>query len=152
MTNTPNLALHTWAPEDPVNVAEVNENFLLLDQNSASIAQQFQSVAQTIGTGGHTCRIAFGSYAGTNTYGASNPCTLTFDFKPVLVIIRTDATHYETIMLRGAGKCGTCWSSGYDNILNWANRSVSWHNTQGAEYQNNAQGHTFYYVALGYSD
>ena len=32
-------------------------------------------------------RIQTGSYVGTGTYGASNPCSLTFDWKPNLVLI-----------------------------------------------------------------
>ena len=32
-------------------------------------------------------RIQTGSYVGTGTYGANNPCSLTFDFTPSLVII-----------------------------------------------------------------
>ena len=33
-------------------------------------------------------RIETGSYVGTGTYGASNPCSLTFDFKPDFVMIQ----------------------------------------------------------------
>ena len=32
-------------------------------------------------------KIATGSYVGTGTYGASNPCSLTFDFSPNLILL-----------------------------------------------------------------
>ena len=34
-------------------------------------------------------KIATGSYVGTGTYGANNPCSLTFDFSPKLLIVMT---------------------------------------------------------------
>ena len=47
-------------------------------------------------------RIQTGSYVGTGTYGANNPCTLTFDFIPDLIIIR--AQSFRTmIYINGVG-------------------------------------------------
>ena len=43
------------------------------------------AIASVVGANG--VRIATGSYAGTGTYGASNPNSLTFDFAPALVCI-----------------------------------------------------------------
>lgn len=44
----------------------------------------FNAVKGLLGGG---AKIATGSYVGTGTYGESNPCSLTFDFVPKLVII-----------------------------------------------------------------
>ncbi|MBS1384437.1 MAG: hypothetical protein HPZ90_08585, partial [Flavonifractor sp.] len=40
-------------------------------------------------------KIATGSYTGTGTYGADNPCSLTFNFSPKLVIVR------HMVLMRG---------------------------------------------------
>lgn len=40
MTNTPHLHLHTWAPEDPVSVAEMNENFTAIDRANEQTEQK----------------------------------------------------------------------------------------------------------------
>lgn len=42
---------------------------------------------QDIGGSKVGIRMATGSYVGTGTYGASNPCSLTFDFAPRIVFI-----------------------------------------------------------------
>ena len=76
---TTNLKLHKWVKSDPIKMAEFNENFQKLDAAVAAGA-----------------KIATGSYVGTGTYGSSNPCSLTFDFPPKLLIIFNDVgrMHY----------------------------------------------------------
>lgn len=49
---------------------------------------QIDSMINTINTAlNGKARIQTGSYAGTGTYGASNPCSLTFDFEPQVVFL-----------------------------------------------------------------
>ena len=40
-----------------------------------------------LGQLGAQAKIATGEYTGTGTYGVDNPCTLYFDFKPLLVLV-----------------------------------------------------------------
>ena len=46
MTNTTHLRLHTWAPSDPVSVAEMNENFTAIDEASGR-TQQTESLHES---------------------------------------------------------------------------------------------------------
>ena len=49
---------------------------------------QINSMINTINTAlNGKARIQTGSYVGTGTYGASNPCSLTFDFEPQVVFL-----------------------------------------------------------------
>lgn len=55
-----------------------------VDEAFAKAANKFSELSAAIAAG---TKIATGSYVGTGTYGSSNPCSLTFDFEPKLIII-----------------------------------------------------------------
>ena len=105
--------------------------------------------------------IQTGSYAGTGTYGANNPCRLTFNFKPKVVIINqvdngtTEATFRESIILClwygseyargvGSGNNGICH-------VTWNAKTVSWYSEENddADSQMNRMGFTYYYLGIG---
>lgn len=93
-------------------------------------------------------KIATGSYTGTGTYGANNPCTLTFAFVPKLLIIGGN------LVLSGDGTA----LSGFFAEINNRNRytpsvsisgtTVRWYDSS-EYYQLNINGGTYSYVALG---
>lgn len=105
-------------------------------------------------------RIETGSYVGTGTYGASNPCSLTFDFTPKIVLMHTGATHayseYTHCMV-------FVWNitNGFDvgsgadsqNIVTYSGNTMSWYNNTGnfasAGKQLNGSGTTYWYTAIG---
>lgn len=55
-----------------------------VDEAFAKAANKFSELSAAIAAG---TKIATGSYVGTGTYGSSNPCSLTFDFEPKIVIV-----------------------------------------------------------------
>ena len=86
---TPNLNLYK---KDPI--ADGNNFFnikTMMNDNWDKIDEKVKAALDDIGDlQSEQVRIATGSYVGTGTYGASNPCSLTFDFVPKFVWIRMD--------------------------------------------------------------
>lgn len=101
----------------------------------------------------HRAKIATGSYTGTGTYGASNPCSLTFPFSPELVIVR------HMVLMRGAGDTFHSTSSNGSSSGNakntaiWTETGVEWYCSQSyqpsASAQMNAGGEVYHYLAIG---
>lgn len=91
-------------------------------------------------------KIATGSYVGTGTYGASNPCSLTFDFVPTLV------------MIFGAG-AAYFWGATYFDYDDGSRKisctasvsgtTMSWYHASDASYQFNYGGSVYNYIAIG---
>ena len=73
-------------------------------------------------------KIETGSYMGTGTYGSSNPCSLTFDFSPILVyIVRKDISGngYVDAMAKFYSICMDETYPGNSNNSNYYYQSVS---------------------------
>lgn len=100
-------------------------------------------------------KIQTGSYTGTGTYGADNPCSLTFDFVPeALLIFMRHAYSSMMIMTRdwdnyviigGSNSFGTQSSQ-------FAGETVSWWFTGSETYstaQFNQSGKAYGYIAIG---
>ena len=87
---TPNLNLFK---KDPVADKDTTFNIqTMLNDNWDKIDSSVKAALDDIGVlQDGQVRIATGSYVGTGTYGSSNPCSLTFDFPPKVVIM---ANHY----------------------------------------------------------
>ena len=123
-------------------------------------------------------KIATGSYVGTGTYGADNPCSLTFDFAPTLLWVYAYSTITEQIFTTafssvvyekwttivyipfindGEFKQYQGLGRNYDNsplTYSYGKRSADgktyyWYNDGSASYQLNASGTTYYYIAIG---
>ena len=117
-------------------------------------AEELSWLGNALGVESGGAKVQTGSYPGTNTYGATNPCILTFNFAPKLVIItRSDEKfNANTIILVGGSGCyygGSNNSSGY---VTWSGNSVSWYTdttTSGAVNQNNYKDATYAWVAIG---
>lgn len=93
-------------------------------------------------------KIATGSYVGTGTYGADNPCSLTFDFEPKLLFIQNNAESTNPF---------SCWivsgtykteQDGYTVYFTWNNNVVIWYAINNATAQLNGNGLTYLYVAI----
>lgn len=76
-------------------------------------------------------RLASGSYNGTDTFGSSNPNTLTFDFDPYLVLLRSNGSGFPIVCVRGTNAryllpernvLGECLLR-----MTWKTNSVSWY-------------------------
>mgnify|MGYP004700124981 CR=1 FL=1 len=94
-------------------------------------------------------KIATGSYKGTGTYGASHPNSLTFEFKPKIVII--------TCASSGPIICFLCSQTQENYVYNggnlkatasWNGITVNWYGTSQAA-QSNVSGYTYNFIAIG---
>lgn len=108
-------------------------------------------------------KIATGSYTGTGKYGASNPCKLTFGFKPVIVFLypdqNCDISHHPStantdpyaIRFGVTTKFYDNSTAAYYNNLSYTGNTMSWYCTggSGASTQLNYSGWKYYYVAIG---
>jgi len=104
-----------------------------------------------LGTHGHNCRLAIGSYAGNNANGSAAPSTVTLDFYPVAMLV-TDTrnaanSNAPTFGLRPFAAAHS--TSGATINFSWGDTSVSWYGESPAA-QNNRTGDTYYYLILGY--
>lgn len=112
-------------------------------------------------------KIETGSYMGTGTYGSRNPCSLTFDFSPILVyIVRKDISGngYVDVMAKFYSICMDETYPGNSNNSNYyyqsvsanggeaklANNTLTWYASK-AENQMNAldSSYEYRYVAIG---
>ena len=67
---------------------DIADSIRSVSGGTASIqADTFPTAIQSLGSG--FAKIQTGSYVGTGTYGASNPCSLTFDSTPQNVAIQS---------------------------------------------------------------
>lgn len=110
--------------------------------------------------------IETGSYVGTGTYGAENKTSITFPFKPKLVIIRAKGFDTTTLWM-DLGDSADLWSSGDGYVVidaASAMNSVSRYayldkttlyfwaangSSSGPGYQFNSDGVEYYYLAIG---
>ena len=115
-----------------------------------------QDLVAALGDAGGV-RIATGSYTGTGTYGASNPCSLTFDFVPLLLIVvpmKTGINSYEITAFPSAGWYWLKHAFSSDTSvkvidgMELSGATVSWHGS-GSSTQANMTGITYKYLALG---
>lgn len=101
-------------------------------------------------------KIETGSYVGTGTYGASNPCSLTFSFVPKVWAVSC-ATFYNAkdYFQTAAEPMPIVWgvtgnpSNNYLKHYTYSGKTVSWYSTQNVAYQDNALNYTYYYYAIG---
>lgn len=105
-------------------------------------------------------RIETGSYVGTGTYGPSNPCSLTFDFTPKIVLMHrggtvaySDSTHCMVFVWNITNDFYVGSSGGSHNSVTYSGNTISWHNDTGnlagAGAQLNGSGTTYWYTAIG---
>lgn len=101
-------------------------------------------------------KIETGSYVGTGTYGQANPNTLTFEFKPKMVMvssstINTAGSALITPMIWFDGVISAFASPrGYTNNFTLDGNTISWYSTSTyTKDQYNNNGETYYYIAIG---
>lgn len=136
------------------------------------VLSKIKTLIDSANTNANTkARIATGSYTGTNTYGASNPCRLTFDFVPQLVWIysvqepggfvfnttnQDKGVVVQNIPALDTGYhnyCGFCssnsyWQESYGRKSS-DGKSIYWYNTKYAFAQLNDSTYRYYYLAIG---
>ena len=112
------------------------------------------SLAANVGTAGKTARIAWGSYTGTGTYGASNPTSLSVGFYPVLVLVGSVGyigyRNWPMTLFRPSPKGSPETASSEALFVTWTDASVSWYDEYGEVEQANTNGEIYYYCVIGY--
>lgn len=100
-------------------------------------------------------KIQTGSYVGTGTYGASNPCSLTFDFDPKFVFIYQDGDESFTILIFICGSpLGFCTRDAtYVRLVKSTGNTWSWYTDSTISYkapglQGNVEGFTYKWIAI----
>ena len=139
---TEHLGLCLWAAQDPVLRTEFNTNNQKLDAAIRKVP-----------------RMAVGSYVGDGTSGEDSPCSLTFDFEPMLVIIVADHGEYlepGAIFVNGQNRCSGMGLPDSSLLclhlqLTWSENGVSWYTdrSSNADHQLNAYNLTYRFFALG---
>lgn len=89
MNKTTNFDLPQWVKEDPIKMQDFNAAFQTIDEtlkaaadataekaDAATVQQTVTALQTALGSGGKTCRISSGSYAGNGKTGQSNPVPL----------------------------------------------------------------------------
>ena len=134
---------------------------LTADKLPNDVFQQIKSLIE------NRAKIQIGSYVGTGTYGPSNPCSLTFNFKPeyIQLIISNSysipvynngsiqiTTGAWTKLLKTTYEIGlgqTQWGS-YATLNKMVGNTIYWY-TEGsnASYQFNSLNVTYNYIAIG---
>jgi len=91
------------------------------------------------------CIVVAGTYIGTGGYDSDHPCTLSFPYKPMLVLLEKDY-----LLRRGVGRTDVPFGSEVRYlVVSWSTNSVSWFTySGGADYQCNVSGRTYHYVAF----
>lgn len=109
------------------------------------------------------------SYIGTGTYGSSNPCSLTFDFAPKVVMFlrgyKESSTQFNYLYGSYGSDSLVIISADLSNIFavyngfgrynsayakkDLSGRTITWYSNEGSNSQANASGVTHYFLAIG---
>lgn len=138
----------------------------MISQINSGVNGEISDVLAQLGT---RAKIQTGSYVGTGTYGADNPCSLTFDFEPKLLIVGAvkgaNRGWFQTNSDYGLICDGLFWVNPMPYIWNMDNYSsslttsylyftpnvtgISYYSTKGAGSQCNVSNRTYYYFGIG---
>lgn len=143
---------------DNFNMARFNA---MIQQINSGVNSEVSALTNLINSG---AKIQTGSYVGTGTYGSSNPCTLTFDFVPKLVVIgcgnNYDSSTYMVYSgnnifaapnFQGMRVNETLSRDDHLYTLTYriGDSVATWWSVQNADIQFNYIGTTYYYVCIG---
>lgn len=119
-----------------------------------------EALLEIFNTANSKARIVTGNYVGTGTYGPKNPCSLTFDFTPKILLMHEGGT----VAYTDSSDCMVfVWNVTNDfhigstavshNRVTYSGNTISWYNDSdhftGDLPQLNASGVTYWYTAIG---
>ena len=122
----------------------------MISQINGGVNSEISDVLTQLGT---KAKVQTGSYVGTGTYGVNNPCSLTFDFAPKLVIIRLTNGNETGIFVYNSETylaLGGLRAAGF-GPYSQSNNTISWYfeGEKGYREQLNEQNRTYVWVAIG---
>lgn len=143
--------------------------FNLIDPEDHFLPDPLNENMEKVETAISACpHIVAGSYVGTGTYGSNNPCTLTFDFEPKLVMVYSASMGFcggsygskadcsQFIAPRGAASASRVSSGSLyiTDYFSWDGNAFSWYSSSNASsptgaLQLNKEGSTYCYLAIG---
>lgn len=99
-----------------------------------------------------TVKVQTGSYEGTNTTGASNAISITFDFVPKMLVVQTPGgtavnPYKAMIWVHGNTKSECIGSSSHSATVTLDGTTLSWYTSNAADMMNTAA--TYYWIAIG---
>ena len=172
METTENYKLPQWVKADQIKMDDFNGAFGKIDAalkananetgskaDGAATSAALTNLAKNLGTAGHNCRIAVGSYTGTGSTGAGYANSLDFGFYPVMVFIAEEVTisgedenPYVFIRPRAIATSPEVNTSGRAIVnITWTDTGLNWYVTTGkARHQFNSSGETYLYAVIGY--
>ena len=150
MNKTENYQLSQWELADRIQMEDFNGDNAKIDAALAGLAATVAAQAAQLAKCGN-CQLYFTTYTGTGTYGAGNPCSLTFPKLPYLFLIQ--APDGEILLaLRGAENYQELSSGSsvyFPGRLTWTGTTVSWYtNSSYAHVQMNESGKLYRVLAL----
>lgn len=169
MKRTTNYALPMWEKSDFIQMSDFNDLTQKTDAalkanadaaggkaDGAATSAALAALTKNLGAAGHNCRIAFGSYTGTGTYGQNNAVSIACDFYPVVLLVAPlddSPVKNPRIMVRGrtSGTIRPEGGSNFNLTVVWKDAGVSWYNataTNANQQLNNDE--SYCYVVLGY--
>ncbi len=104
-------------------------------------------------------KIEVGSYVGTGTYGAGNPCSLTCSFQPKALFLSCGSEYSNADYFSGfwiypnsVFYNGSNPNSGYEYyrvLVRLNGNNIKWYNQRSDAYQFNYKGLSYYWIAFG---
>lgn len=153
MKKTTNYQLNQWEKDDRIQMEDFNSDNMKVEQALAAQAETQREMAAALANCGN-CRVVYGSYTGTGTYGADNPNTLTLDFAPQIIFISALTATTYSVAMQGHEHIAATGSS-KDCVLTWSGNTVSWYYNGSAALvdeaaaQLNSKGTTYSFFAFG---
>ena len=139
-------------------ILNAEDEILVSAHNGLAGKTTLSALATLVSSIGDGAKIQTGSYVGTGTYGSSNPCSLTFDFVPSVVIIQWN---YEN-----EGLADNCFplvvtnpfssqtptymtNNGIKGVhATFSGKTLTWYNAENGAYQLNYSNSSYNYVAF----
>ena len=149
------LSVTPFVGTDNFNMKTFNN---MISQINSGVNSEISGVLAQLGT---KAKIQTGSYVGTGTHGAGNPCSLTFDFVPKFLYIKSTNSSsagfflphtltntftycaYQGFSQNTAIQSSNCYGKMEGTTLLWYNKMSS----EGVGGQFNNSG-TYHYIAL----
>ena len=150
--HTTNYNLNQWEATDKVLRAEFNADNAKIDAALKANADGISTLEEQVTSGlagKGNCKIYTTSYTGTDTYGASAPCSMTFPGMPLMVFVGCCGDAGLVLCaIRGQTRSFAQGSGSAINTLTWGTNSLSWSNHMSASEQMNSRFSTYQVVAL----
>ena len=134
--HTPNFNLCQWEATDKVLRTDFNHDNQKIDAALAGLQQSKGN-----------CRIVTGSYVGAGTYNQYGANSLSFDGKPLALLVQGSPLQF--VALYGTTLVAVLGGSSVEQVnVAWQEHAVTWKHGDSPNYQLNQKDTTYRYVVL----